>query len=311
MNFYLPDIEITPDLARQQPSVFLSLLEKRNASPDLPNSPPSAKRQKRCTARSISKQEKDGKKYNKNNASPLTVYNVSILKNSTTTLPNKTNINVEEKNESEACEDTIIAQPLIQQKPYKMHTPDRRFRCDRCDSAYKKRSHLDRHMRSHTGERPFSCQVCNKSFAVKSVLIQHIRIHTGEKPFVCSVCSARFPQTSGLMTHMMLHTGKPYKCDFCIKSFVSNHKLLHHLKSHEGTRPYNCNMCNLGFFTFTALEEHKSIMHLNIKRFNCDICGSSFKHEVSLKVHLDGHIEELGGDEIIDQLAQQQDDDSN
>ncbi|KAE8736658.1 hypothetical protein FOCC_FOCC017886 [Frankliniella occidentalis] len=81
-----------------------------------------------------------------------------------------------------------------------------------------------------------------------------------------SVAVGRFPQKSGLMTHMMLHNGKPFKCEYCVKSFVSNHKLMLHQRSHGDLvngaphqGPYCCSTCDLRFFTTGALSEHTKI----------------------------------------------------
>lgn len=68
------------------------------------------------------------------------------------------------------------------------------------------------------------------------------------------------------MTHMMLHNGKPFKCEYCVKSFVSNHKLMLHQRSHGSMLedaphlgPYSCSNCDMRFFTTGALSQHMKV----------------------------------------------------
>lgn len=177
-------------------------------------------------------------------------------------------------------------------KIYPRGMTERRFFCELCGKGYKKKSHLERHVRVHTGERPFQCSHCEKRFAVRSILKQHVRTHTGEKPYCCTICHQRFPQKSGLMTHTMLHTGKPFKCDRCEKAFVSNHKLVQHLKCHGGPRKYICPTCSTEFFTEGALLQHEQT-HSRRNLYSCMICGDSFQQETLLKLHLDQHLQKF------------------
>jgi hypothetical protein len=179
-------------------------------------------------------------------------------------------------------------------KIYPRGMTERRFFCEPCGKGYKKKSHLERHVRVHTGERPFQCSQCEKRFAVRSILKQHVRTHTGEKPYCCMVCQQRFPQKSGLMTHTMLHTGKPFKCDRCEKAFVSNHKLVQHVKSHGIHRKYICATCSTEFFTEGALLQHKQT-HGRKSPYLCMMCRKSFQQEKHLKSHLDQHLQKFSG----------------
>lgn len=72
------------------------------------------------------------------------------------------------------------------------------------------------------------------------------------------------------MTHMMLHNGKPFKCEYCVKSFVSNHKLMLHQRSHGDLLngaphqgPYSCSSCDMRFFTAGALAAHAKVHIVN------------------------------------------------
>ncbi|NXG02333.1 ZN467 protein, partial [Sakesphorus luctuosus] len=85
------------------------------------------------------------------------------------------------------------------------HTGERPYPCPRCACRFRKKTHLDRHLRTHTGERPHPCPRCARRFAHRQHLLRHLRLHgepgegqqggprdghgpPEEKPLPCSGC---------------------------------------------------------------------------------------------------------------------------
>ena len=79
-------------------------------------------------------------------------------------------------------------------------SPPPSFHCGHagCTKAFRRKEHLNRHVRSHEPTRPHKCYLCNKSFARKDILHRHVLLHNappGEGPkrtlLACKTCRRR------------------------------------------------------------------------------------------------------------------------
>ncbi|CAL8281207.1 unnamed protein product [Lota lota] len=77
-----------------------------------------------------------------------------------------------------------------------------------------------------------------------------------------------------------------YKCIKCCKVFSTPHGLeVHVRRSHSGTRPFECEICGKTFGHAVSLDQHRAV-HSQERSFNCKICGKSFKRSSTLSTHL-------------------------
>ena len=70
---------------------------------------------------------------------------------------------------------------------WNVHENEKPFRCEICQSCYKQKSDLNKHIRTvHENEKPFKCEICHSCFGRKSNLNRHKKnVHENEKPFKC------------------------------------------------------------------------------------------------------------------------------
>ncbi|KDN42823.1 hypothetical protein RSAG8_06577, partial [Rhizoctonia solani AG-8 WAC10335] len=114
-------------------------------------------------------------------------------------------------------------------------------------------------------------------------------------------CSESFPTCAALTDHLSsVHVGRgkaSYDCHWadCNRhgeknGFSSKQKVLRHLQSHTGHRPFRCEVCGLDFSEAATLQQHMR-RHTQEKPYVCDYpgCGKAFAITGALTIHKRTH----------------------
>lgn len=112
-------------------------------------------------------------------------------------------------------------------------------------------------------EIKFKCPVngCDNTYTLKNKLLAHLRTHYGIKPYKCQYCLKSFNDKGNLKTHLRVHTGeRPYKCSICSKAFKTEGQLREHLGSHCKDKPFQCPYC-LKFYKRKGVVKNHMLIH--------------------------------------------------
>lgn len=109
--------------------------------------------------------------------------------------------------------------------------------------------------------------------------------------------SINFGNKPKLMRHVHSHTGyKPFPCPYpgCDKGFVTKEQLKNHETTHTKSRKYKCQQCGKAFAVKSALTTHITAVHEEKKTHKCDICGKAFADSSNLSKHKQTHFRDSG-----------------
>ena len=145
-----------------------------------------------------------------------------------------------------------------------------KHKCDQCDTAYKKISHLKDHKAAKHSGISYPCEHCDYT----ANLLQNLKRHVKSK-----------------------HEGAKYPCDLC--SYVAGwpaHIKLHKETQHTGVQ-YSCDQCQYAINCPKKLRRHTLNVHSG-KAFNCSLCAYVTTRMIYLKRHLKRHFENQGISEL-------------
>ncbi|VEN41654.1 unnamed protein product [Callosobruchus maculatus] len=99
------------------------------------------------------------------------------------------------------------------------------------------------------------------------------------QPSNCDVCQTSFKTKKALVTHQLKNPSckvKNHKCTSCNKTFFTKSKLLIHIRTHTSDTPFECKDCFKRFRHQSSLKRHVEVVHEGLKPFKCEICGKDF-----------------------------------
>ncbi|PCH44200.1 hypothetical protein WOLCODRAFT_138823 [Wolfiporia cocos MD-104 SS10] len=141
---------------------------------------------------------------------------------------------------------------------------------------------------------------CAESFASCDALTAHIavaHVGAGRAHYNCfwEGCGRNgdhgFASKQKILRHLQSHTGhRPFHCKICQQNFSEAATLAQHMRRHTQEKPYVCDFpgCGKAFAITGALTIHKRT-HNGHKPFKCTYCDRAFAESSNLSKHLRTH----------------------
>lgn len=146
------------------------------------------------------------------------------------------------------------------------------FQCERCNLTFAELLEFQSHMRSvHTPNRiniGASNNIVSKS-ATKEINEPSALFHSSNTE---PSCESKLLRTEPVQE---VHT-----CQTCKETFNTKLGLMAHSLNHterEETNTYKCSHCNREFTSTVRLSIHVTRMHIEEKKFVCDVCNKGFR----------------------------------
>ncbi|XP_053378008.1 zinc finger protein 235-like [Mercenaria mercenaria] len=112
----------------------------------------------------------------------------------------------------------------------------------------------------------------------------------GETFYRCEECKATVKTYNALIVHMRTHTGsRPFQCSFCNKSFTTKGNMrAHEMTTHSDSKPWKCEYCDKRFKEKKVMKIHERI-HTGEKPYSCSICEKAFTQRSVMLEHMLTH----------------------
>nr|XP_045607304.1 zinc finger protein 665-like [Procambarus clarkii] len=167
--------------------------------------------------------------------------------------------------------------------------------CMKCNRKFSCRTGLREHVLqvhdhvSVTKGGRLVCVQCNKSFNYRHHYLNHVAHHSDEKTHKCQKCKKGFLTSQALYCHTkQVHEKYNYRypCETCEKVFICNAKLVEHVRTHTGEKPFECGICSVAFAAKATYKSHMKLVHSQTPKqrwkkskdmpvlymYNCPLC---------------------------------------
>ncbi|XP_065088676.1 zinc finger protein 271-like [Ochlerotatus camptorhynchus] len=197
------------------------------------------------------------------------------------------------------------AMQLLPEKKVDDEDSDRPFRCDLCDRAFNRKTHLNRHMTMHDSSKQFECNVCHKKFNRKDNLQAHLKMHVKDGVLMESQLQQiveekerevkRSTQTRDngddddedegdskediFKKPELAESMKQKQCPFCSRTFGRFYHLKRHMKLH-----------GVGVEENEKAKDDSADEADDKMRAICRICDATFDKIAQLRNHLRDHM---------------------
>ncbi|XP_075990078.1 uncharacterized protein LOC142985658 [Anticarsia gemmatalis] len=165
------------------------------------------------------------------------------------------------------------------------------YQCLECDMFFKnsraRKNHVDRYHREG-----LQCDHCKKRFVNRTTLTTHLRLHEGPLPREeCPICH-KMVRVIQLKYHIQRHENKNrIECVDCNKIFSHLATYQAHLKysrAHASDQVFKfpCPMCNKGYPTKEAMQDHFNYQHLGKTSHKCPVCDKPIASRANVEKHM-------------------------
>ena len=140
-----------------------------------------------------------------------------------------------------------------------------RFICKHCGQHFASTTHLASHVKLHSAAKNCVCETCGRKFRYMSSLRTHRLLHSDELKYQCKLCPKKFRFSQGLRYHEhTYHSANDdyqsrHSCEFCEFTTAQKTQLEIHRRRHTGERPFKCDFCGKSYMAKKHLRKHQQI----------------------------------------------------
>jgi len=162
--------------------------------------------------------------------------------------------------------------------------------CENCGKILKNSRAWNKHSKACKGGDQLNCDQCDFKCSRSNILKSHMeKVHSNYCQ-ICEECGKTFNNSQAWRNHShnIERKDQDFVCDLCGKRFVRYSSLEGHKKAmHELLYHYQCTYCKRKFKNIWDARMH-SVVHSDLRPFECSTCGLRFNHRSVAGKHKSG-----------------------